>query len=127
MKLIIDFNKNSEKQRLFNHLKELKGTVYVTLERETRSSNLNKYYFGVVVKLISQHTGMTSSEVHLELKKRFIPVFFRDRYKRQEVIYGGGTAYLTNKQFWEYIEHCVIFAQDFFDIYIPQPNEIIEP
>jgi hypothetical protein len=120
MKLIIDFSKKRDKQRLFEHLKTLSGAVYVTLEREVRSTNLNKYYFGVVVKLICDYTGEDHNSVHLELKKRFLPVFFRDRYRRQEVIYGGGTANLTNKQFQEYIEKCCAFA-------IPKPNEIIEP
>jgi hypothetical protein len=127
MKLIIDFSKKRDKQRLFEHLKTLSGSVYVTLEREVRSTNLNKYYFAVVVKMICDYTGEDHNSVHLELKKRFLPVFFRDRYKKQEVIYGGGTANLTNKQFQEYIEKCCSFAIDFFGIYIPKPNEIIEP
>lgn len=127
MKLIIDFDKKKDKQRLFEHLKSLNGTVYVSLERETRSSNLNKYYFGVVIKLICEYTGEDSESVHLFLKKKFLPIFFRDRYRREELIYGGGTSRLTNKQFQEYIEKVCAFAGEFFGIYIPQPNEIIEP
>lgn len=127
MRLIIDFNKVGDKRRLFEHLKTLTGTVYISLERETRSINLNKYYFGVVIKLICDYTGEDHETVHLFFKKRFLPIFFRDRYRREEVIYGGGTSYLTNKQFQEYIEKCCSFATEFFGIYIPKPNEIIEP
>ena len=126
MKLIIDFDKKKDKQRLFEHLKNLSGTVYVSLERGTRSINLNKYYFGVVIKIICDYTGEDSETVHLFLKKKFLPIFFRDRYRREEVIYGGGTSYLTNKQFQEYIEKCCSFADYFFGLHIPQPNEIIE-
>lgn len=126
MKLIINFSKKKEKQRLFEHLKSLTGTVYVTLERETRSTNLNRYYFGVVVRLICEHSGQDSLTVHSLLKTKFLPIFFRDRHKRQEVIYGGGTSHLTNQQFQEYLEKCCEYAQEFFGIYVPQPNEIIE-
>lgn len=126
MKMLINFNTQKGKRRLFEYLKTLRGEHWVSLDRETRSQTQNKYYWGVVVHLIADGTGMDKQEVHHELKKRFLPVFFRDRYKRKEVIEGGGTAELTIDKFQQYVELCKAFAILELDIYIPDPNEVMD-
>ena len=126
MKIYIDFNSKKSKQRLWDLLKNQKNGAWVTIERTTRTQSQNKYYWGVVVKLISEETGMNQHEVHKELAERFLPIFFRDRHKLKEVILAGKTSHLTIDKFKDYIDVCVAFAVIELDIYIPSPNEIIE-
>ena len=46
--------------------------VVVRLPRKDRSNQENRYYFGVVVNLISEHTGYTPDETHEFLKLKFL-------------------------------------------------------
>lgn len=49
--------------------------VFVTVDtaRPTRSNNQNRYYWGVVLKLIEQHTGHSRKELHEIYKRMFLP------------------------------------------------------
>ena len=46
--------------------------VVIRLPRKDRSSNQNRYYFGVVISLLSKHTGYTPEEIHSLLKEKFL-------------------------------------------------------
>lgn len=47
--------------------------VAVKRLRATRSIQQSRYYWGVVVELIAEHTGYTPEEIHEVLKAKFIP------------------------------------------------------
>jgi hypothetical protein len=126
MKIYIDFARKKDKERLWEVLKNLDKGFWITVERNTRSQKQNNYYFGVVVKLISDHTGHTCEEVHDELARRFNPQFQRSVVSKKESITAGKTSELTINKFWEYTQKCVAFASTDLNIFIPEPNEIME-
>jgi hypothetical protein len=51
------------------------GDYVVTIERakRTRSDDQNRYYWGVVVDILSEHTGYEPEEMHEWLKAEFLP------------------------------------------------------
>lgn len=100
----------------------------VTVERYSpkRSSNLNAYYWGVVVKTISEATGYEADEVHALLAAKFLP---------PRIITIGGetqairaqTSRLPTVDFQGYVEAIKRWAaQELEGLYIPDPNEYTE-
>src|SRR5450759_1029472 len=70
-KLFVD-----KSEQFKQHLVSLNGKrVQVTVEKikHTRTLQQNKYYWSVVVKLISQHTGHDPDQIHELLKQMFSP------------------------------------------------------
>ena len=103
--------------------------VEVTIRRATRSLPQNAYYWGVVVHLVSEHTGYTPDEVHEFLKMKFIPKRLAIADGNGEVcdefVLAGSTRKMNTIQFGEYMEECRRFAAETLDCYIPDPNEAI--
>jgi hypothetical protein len=101
------------------------GPVTVTVERQhaTRSAQANAYYWGVVVKLLSEHTGSTPDEMHDILKMRFLSKEVALRRQNGEVVaefvIGGSTAQLNTVEFYDYVEQIRQFAFDELDVDIP--------
>src|ERR1039458_7616319 len=63
-------------EKFKQYLSGLNGKrVQVTVEKikHKRSNNQNQYYWGVVVKLIAQHTGHDPEQIHELLKQQFSP------------------------------------------------------
>jgi hypothetical protein len=86
--------------------------------RKKRSSNENRYYFGVVVKMISEYTGDDTDSTHEMLKLQFL---IKHREGLPDTI--KSTAKLTTAEFEEYLENVRRWAATFFPLYIPLPNE----
>lgn len=96
--------------------------VYFVDDKALRSIPLNKYYWGVVVKHLSDHTGYTGEEMHEYLKMEFLP-------KEMTIggitkVYGGSTASLTNQEFIQFFESVRLWAAETLDVIIPLPNEV---
>ena len=100
--------------------------IAVTIRRASRSLQQNAYYWGVVVQIISEHTGYTPDEVHEFLKMKFIPkrlaVADGNGEICEEFVIGGSTRKMNTIQFGEFMEECRRFAADTLDCYIPDPN-----
>ena len=60
--------------RFKQYVRGISGPVMVVLKRprKPRSEKENRYYWGVVLKLIAEHTGHTPEEVHSGLKMKFL-------------------------------------------------------
>ncbi len=71
--------------------------VTVGKKRKTRSNEQNRYYHGIVVKLISEHTGFTPAETHEVLKSKFLKEFITFKNKDYEIT--KSTTRLTTKEF----------------------------
>ena len=98
-------------------------TVEVTIKeyKPKRSNQLNQYYWGVVVKIISDYTGYTKEETHELLKQTFLKkkVLVNDEwYDTTE-----STTKLNNTQMLEFIEKVKQWAAETFYLYIPDPHE----
>lgn len=105
------------------------GEVLVTVARAraTRSLSQNAWYWGVIVELISEHTGYTPDEVHELLKAKFIPkklaVQDGNGEIKGEFVIGGSTQKLNKLTFGEYCEAIRQWAAQDLDIVIPDPVE----
>lgn len=86
-----------------------------------RSNQQGRYYFGVVVKAISEHTGFTTDETHEILKSKFLPTMktFNDMVFKVS----RSTTSLTTKQMEEFLSQVRIWASSDLQVFIPEPNE----
>ena len=97
--------------------------VSIKERRKRRSDRQNAYYWGVVVKMLSEHTGYSPDQMHSILKQIF----------NSEVAMVGGiecrieksTTKLSTYDFSEeYIRSIQQWAAEKFDLQIPDPNEV---
>lgn len=85
-----------------------------------RSLQQNRYYWGVVVKMIAEYTGHEPDDVHSFLKYRFL------RQSDGIIEWTRSTADLDRAEFTEYIEKCRQWALDELNITIPSPDDMID-
>ena len=116
-------------QRLEQFVRTLgDGPIQMLLRQPqaTRSFEAQKYYFGVVLKLLSEHTGHSVDELHEWAKARFIPRYVsicdRNGVVKDDLVVGGTTTTLTTAQFFEYVEEIRKFAAEELDVAIPDPD-----
>jgi len=126
MEVAINFNNKADKIKLWDYLKNLNGIHVVTIEKKTRKDNWNRYYWGVVLKCIEQHTGYNRKEVHEEMGRMFNNNYQRDGRKNKEIIFAKSSKTLPQDQFEIYVEYIKAWAAESFHIYIPDIWEIYE-
>src|SRR5690606_35147705 len=127
MKLVIDFSKESDKRRLYGELKRLKQTSYlIELKkyRDNRSNNQNAYYWGVVLKILSDFTGFEPDEMHEVLKAKFIKPKQRELPNGEIVDLPVSTKDLNTEEFENYLGLVRRFADIELHCIIPLPNEV---
>jgi len=113
-------------RKLFDELKDGKYLIEIN-KHNKRSTQQNRYYFGIVVPLVRDGifnlgTDLTLAETHDFLKAEF---------NYTEIVSSDGevkraprsTTALSKEQFSEYIQRIQIFSAEFLNIYIPDPNE----
>jgi hypothetical protein len=91
-----------------------------------RSADQNAFYHGVVLKLLSEHTGFEPEDMHEWLKKQFLPA------KLLQVVTQHGeaiehevrptTTTLTTEQFSQYWERIQRWAATDLGVVIPDPD-----
>ena len=101
--------------------------VLVKRQRATRSQQANRYYWGVVVEMLHEHTGYTPEEVHELLKMRFIPkrlaVCNGNGVVQDEFVLGGSTREMDTEEFGAYVEEICQWAAQDLDLIIPDPEQ----
>lgn len=111
-----------EKRALFDMwLVGLEGKDVVVNVRKygkIRSSKENNYYWGIIIPIIQEYTGMFQDEVHEALKWKFL------RMTRNGLETCRSTASLTTKEFEDYCASIRVWARLDFNLNIPLPNEI---
>jgi hypothetical protein len=106
-KIVLD---NRDRFRELLESFEGKRIEIVLRERSVeRSDGQNKYYHAVVVKILADHLGYSSEEMHEALKKQFNV---------------ESTAKLKTSEFTEYIQQVVRWAAVTFSLMIPDPTQI---
>ena len=108
-------------QAFIQKRKELEGEeVRLELEKwyKKRSGCQNRYYWGVVVDILSDHTGYTPDEIHRVLKEKFLE---REAMLGEKV--AVSTTGLTTQEFEEYMRKIRMWASSDLQCIIPQPNE----
>ena len=104
------------------------GEVLVTIARvkAARSTQQNRWYWGVIVDLLSEYTGFTPDEMHEVLKAKFLPkklaVADQNGVIRGEYVIGGTTTKLDKVEFGEFCESVRRWAAEELDVIIPDPE-----
>jgi hypothetical protein len=101
--------------------------IAVARKRATRSQQANRYWWGVCVAAVADHTGYTPNEIHALAKQLFLPkrIAIADGHGeiRDEVVIGASTTRLTTLEFSEFIEAFRQWAADTLDVYIPPADQ----
>lgn len=106
-------------------LPEGKYTIYILDQKPNRSLQQNRYYFGVVLRALKEHTGISVDDLHDVLKFKFNPKTIQFSGIDETKI-GGSTKEMTTEVFMEYIEKIRLWALEELDgCYIPLPQEVI--
>jgi hypothetical protein len=109
--------------KLYNHtrytkyLRGLNGVVYVTVRRleKTKTGPQNRYYWGVIIKMISDYTGHSPEEVHEGLKHKFLLI---------DGFVSRSTMDLTTSEVEDYHQQIRTMMILDYNFYIPLPNDI---
>lgn len=84
----------------------------------------NRYYWGVIVRMVADEMAILPDEAHDFLKSLFLKEGVEVNGKRWEVV--KSTASLTIGEFEDYCEKARQWAANELNCPIPLPNEIIE-
>ena len=124
--LLINFDSEDDKRKLFSVLRNLKGSFAVSLKKNKAARSLasNRYYWGVVLAYLSEETGFTKDEAHQIMQRQFLK-YAKDASDGTSEMFVRSTTSLNTAEMNEYIEQIRIFAVSELGCYIPEPNEIV--
>ena len=124
--LLINFDKEEDKRKLFSVLRNLKGSFAISLKKNKAARSLasNRYYWGVVLAYLSEETGFTKDEAHQLMQRQFLK-YAKDASDGTSEMFVRSTTSLNTIEMNEYIEQIRIFAVSELGVYIPEPNEIV--
>jgi hypothetical protein len=112
--------------RQIGQMRDLEGEIVFIRRRATRSVQANRFYWGVVVELLSEHTGYTADEIHELLKAKFIPkrlaICDGNGEVCDEFVLGGSTRAMNKNEFYEYVEAIRRWSAETLDVVIPDPE-----
>ena len=94
------------------------GRYVLTLTKETRSSEANRYLFGVVYKTIADELGYSVDEIHDAMKDKF-----RSREDPSTGLKIVRSTITDGDDFWQYVNEIKMWARTFLCIELPDPNE----
>ena len=101
--------------------------VEISKQYKIRSLQENKYYFWVVLKILSDELWYEVDEVHELMKERFLTKIEKLKSdKRVKLKRTKSTSELTTQEFEEYLENIRVFASKYLNIIIPLPNQNYE-
>lgn len=114
-------------QRLAAQLRDGHYELYVQRLRAARSQPQNRYYWGVVVAALADHTGYTPDELHEVLKQKFLPkalaLLDGNGEVKGEFVMGGSTRTLKTDEFMDYLARVRRFAAEELGVDTPDPGE----
>jgi hypothetical protein len=112
--------------RYLVQLSKLEGKRFEEILRQQksqRSLNQNNYYWGVVLEILSGHTGYTADDMHEILKFKFLRFVIRiDNDEGME--YVKSTTKLNTTEFEAYLTKIKQWAETKLNCFIPNPNEV---
>lgn len=112
---------------LFNQdLRNYEGKeAYIIIKpfRKNRSDNQNRYYWGVVIKILSDEIGFEPEEMHEVLKQKFLTQETL-RIGKEDFIVVKPTHNMNTTEFEEYLSHIRTWASVEMGISIPLPHDV---
>lgn len=111
------------------YLHQLDGSVELIVRRtrRQRSEPQNDYYWGVVIKMISDYIGEDNQKVHEDMKYMFLKDISHKTINNRvlEFVRIKSTTELSTVEFVEYTEEIKRWAAQFLALNIPDPNQVI--
>ena len=111
---------------LFNQdLRNYEGKeAYIIIKpfRKNRSDNQNRYYWGVVIKILSDEIGFEPEEMHEVLKQKFLTQETL-RIGKEDFIVVKPTHNMNTTEFEEYLSKIRQLASIEWGYYVKLPNE----
>lgn len=96
-------------------------TVEIKDFKKNRSSQQNRYYFGIVLPLLADNYGDAKTDFHEFLKRKFLmPRIVEIDGMRFEIM--PSTSKLSTVDFNEFVEQVCRFASEEMGIFVPPPN-----
>ncbi len=95
--------------------------LMVAKAKQKRSLAQNKYYWGVVVKVISDYTGFTPQETHQLLGRELWSYDGKNGHR-----FIKSTADMDIAEFSSCIENARQYANESIGVYVPEAGEITE-
>jgi len=117
--------KVQQRDNFMDYVSRLEGKVVEVVVREAkniRSLNQNAYYWGVVIKMISDETGYSAQEVHDILRGLFLSSEVKIAGKIVTVV--KSTTDLNTKQFEDYLSEIRMWASKELSLFVPNPNQV---
>lgn len=114
----------SQKEAMSRFLQNRNGravAVKFSVPTLNRSLSQNKYYWGVLLTLLAEHTGHTTEDLHLVMKDMFLPRKFL-KLGTKEVCLNKTTTDLTTTEFQTYLEQIRAWAVQELGLQVPDPN-----
>lgn len=109
-------------QEAFNQwlvsLGECEVQLSIGKRKKIRSHNENRYYWGVVIRILSAELGYSDDEMHEALKWKFL------RIKENSIPTVKSTANLSTTEFEDYAAQIRRWAAQELNIQVPEPNEV---
>lgn len=114
-------------RNIFQNFEGKRITMTINRFKKPRSDEQSNYYWGVIVKMISEETGEEKDAVHESLKALFLTEVRYVRVNKRLVKFTKvkGTSALDTIEFNEYQEHCRKWAAEFLGINIPDPTQCV--
>lgn len=100
-------------------LEGLRIELTISKERLTRSLSQNRYYWGVIIEILSDSFGYDKEEMHEALKFKFLK-----KHEDTDLVTVGSTAKLTTAEFTEYIDEVIRWSSTEYQIVIPSADEV---
>ena len=112
----------SNQQIFKEELKDLSGNIVIEVKegRAKRSNRQNRYLWSIPYKLLSNHTGYTSEEIHEICKYKFLRAHYEVGEEKYDV--GKSTTKLSTTEFEEYAENIRRWGAT-LGVVIPEPNQ----
>lgn len=121
----INFNDQDSKSRLYSILTKLQGdhNILIKKHRLKRSNPENRYYWGVVIKILCSEFGYFQEEMHELLKRLFLGYEKANRITGEIERFCKSTKELSTQEAEDFYEKIRVWALTEYSIYIPLPNE----
>lgn len=119
----------ANRKRLEQDLRSFRNcTIEITIKKKnTRSSQQNRYYWGVVVKEIQ----LRLNDLGNDFEPETVHEFLKDKFNKKEIVGEGGevidflgasTTEMNKEEFGVYVDKIIEWAASFLSIAIPLPN-----
>ncbi len=117
-------------ERAIQKFKGHEGVLTLRPKTALRSLEANNYYWGVVVKAAADESGQAESDIHTFWCAQFLPdekkrLLFHNRLTGERLqvdVDARRTSKLTGTPFYDYVEACRLWLQEWLGVTTPDPD-----